>query len=432
MRDADVPVLGTREWEECGHMADAIHQVSCAIVGAGQAGARAALALRKAGFEASIGLFGAEALPPYERPQLSKEFLLSNADEPAFIKAPEEWSDLGVAVCLSDAISRVEADPRRLVFASGKTVEYEQVMIATGTKPRRLAALDTADIPVHYLRTVADSLALRHNLRKDARIAIVGGGVIGLEVAAVAAQRGAAVTVIEAASSLLARALPGSVAELVEARHRAAGVSFRYGVTVSGTQEGAVCLSDGNTLAADAVVVGIGVEPEVAPVAGLGIADAQGIRVDAQGRTNLPFAFATGDVAVQYSTWHGRWMRIETWANANAQADVAARVIAGGEAGHDQAPWFWSDQFDMNLQVVGDALGDEVVMRGDLEPNRAVMVALRDGRVVGGVTLNAPREMAGLRRLVGGRPQLATEVLADPATDLRKLAAAKYKRHMEE
>lgn len=404
-------------------MADAIDRVSCAIVGAGQAGARAAIAMRNAGFETSIGLFGDEDLLPYERQQLSKEFLLADATEPALIKKRQEWRDLDIAVSLSIAVRRVEADTRQLVLANGKTIGFDQVLIATGTKPRRLAALETTDIPVHYLRTAADSLALRRSLRKDARIAIVGGGVIGLEVAAAAAQRGAMVTVVEAASSLLARALPCPIAELVEARHRAAGVAFVYGTTVTGTQQGAVCLSNGNTLAADAVVVGIGVEPEVEAVCGLGIADADGIRVDPQGRTALPFAFAAGDVAVQYSPWHGRWMRIETWANANAQAEVAARVIAGGEASHNQAPWFWSDQHDLNLQVVGDALGSETVLRGDPEPHKAVMVALREGRVVGGVTLNAPREMAGLRRLVRSRPHLAPEVLADPTTDLRKLVA---------
>ncbi|PWR20959.1 NAD(P)/FAD-dependent oxidoreductase [Zavarzinia compransoris] len=392
------------------------------IVGAGQAGARAAEAARGAGFSGRITLIGAEPHLPYERPQLSKATLIEDGAPIVSIRDGAGWAALGVEVVAGTRIAGGDAAGRTVTAEDGRVFPYDALLIATGTAPRRLPVLETGALPVLALRSVEDALALRRHLAPGARIAIVGGGVIGLEVAAAAAKAGAAATVIEAAPSLLARALPAPVAAFLKARHETAGVTFRLGRVPVGLSPEGVALADGEVVPADAVVVGIGVEPELELARSLGLAVDQGILVDDCGRTSVPGVFAAGDVASRACPWLGRVARTETWANAQNQAAAAARTMVGQDTAYGDPPWFWTDQYELNIQVVGNAAAGDIVLRGDPAAGRFTAIALAGGIVAGAVTVNTPKDMAALRRLVAGRRSLAADEAGDPGFDLRKAA----------
>lgn len=393
------------------------------IVGAGQAGARAAEALRAAGHADGITLIGAERHLPYERPQLSKATLLEDGAPVTMIRDDAGWQSLGVKIVTGTTIVDGDPEMRLITSKDGRIFHYGQLLIATGTTPRRLTALEGRGIPVFTLRSVEDARGLRECLTPGARLAIIGGGVIGLEVAAAAAKAGAAVTVIEAAPALLARALPPAVAAFVRARHEAAGVAFHLGKVPVDLSDAGLHLSDGTVIAADAIVVGIGVEPEVGLARKLGIVIDQGIPVDDGGRTSVAGVFAAGDVVSRYCPWLGRVARTETWANAQNQAVATARTMAGQETAYRDPPWFWTDQYELNIQVVGNPVGGgETVLRGDPAAGRFTAIHMADGIVLGAATVNAPKDMAALRRLVAGQRHLAAQEAGDPAFDLRKAA----------
>ncbi|MDD3447371.1 MAG: FAD-dependent oxidoreductase, partial [Zavarzinia sp.] len=395
------------------------------IVGAGQAGARAAEAARSAGYAGRITLIGAEAHLPYERPQLSKEMLLDVEAPLQMVRDAEGWAALNIDVVTGARI--VSGDIRKSVVVAedGRLFFYDKLLIATGTAARRLPALEAGPLPVLTLRTIEDALALRAHLRPGLRLAVVGGGVIGLEAAAAATKMGATVTVIEAAATLLSRALPPVVSDFLRARHEQAGVVFRLGQPpISATAEGVV-LASGEVVPADLILVGIGVEPELDLARSLGLEIDSGIKVDGHGRTSVHNVFAAGDVVSQWCAWHGRAMRIETWANAQNQAAAAARSMVGELTAYQDAPWFWTNQYELNIQVVGNAVGGEVVVRGTPAGGRFSVANLVAGEVVGAVTVNMPKDMASLRRLVAARRSLAADELKDPGFDLRRAAAVR-------
>lgn len=392
------------------------------IVGAGQAGARAALALRSSGHRGSITLIGAEAHLPYERPQLSKDMLLNPAAKAQFIKSAQDWAAVGVTLRAAHPVISVDADRRFVAMADGSTEPFDRMLLATGMSPRRCAALEASRVPVRYLRTIDDSNAIRSGLVPHARVVLIGAGIIGLEVAAAAAAAGCKVTVVETADRLLSRALPAVVGCYLQGVHVLRGVSFRFGVMPTRTEDDAVVLSDGARLPADLIVIGIGVEPSAEIVSAFGLPAAHSFKVDSKAATEIEGVYAAGDAAVQYSPWHGRWMRIDTWANAQNQALAAGKAMLGLDVHYEEPLWFWSDQYDVNLQVVGDAVGEEQVIRGEIERNKFIVVALRDGEVVGGVTVNDPRSMGALRKLVANRRRCLKTDLENVTFDLRKAA----------
>lgn len=393
------------------------------ILGAGQAGARLAEALRDGGHTGPVTLVGAEAHPPYERPQLSKEMLLDPGASLTPIKPVAGWGMAGIRLLTGMAATGVDAASRSVTLADGQVLRWDRLVFATGTRPRRLPLLEAGPVPVLYLRTVEDALDLRRRLRPGLRLAVLGGGVIGLEVAAAAVKQGCSVDLVEAAPRLLSRAVPPLVAERLSARHTQAGVGLHVGRQAVGMADGGVILDDGRVLPADLVLIGIGVEPCIDLALPLGIADADGIRVDAQGRTAQPGIFAIGDVASQWSRWHGRWLRVETWANAHNQALATAASLLGRDQPHADAPWFWSDQYDLTLQACGDATTGEMVVRGDPQGAFAT-IHLVDGHINGATSINAPGDMAALRRLVTARAAIAADQLADPGFHLRRAVAA--------
>jgi p-cumate 2,3-dioxygenase ferredoxin reductase subunit len=390
------------------------------IAGAGQAGGRAAEALRTRGFQGAITIVGDEAHPPYERPQLSKAMLHAPGAPVTYIKQAGDWSGvLDVRLETGAAVTDCDLDRRTVSTADGRSFAFDRLLVATGTRPRRLAALEHSSIEIQYLRNVEDALRFRTSIQNKSRIAIVGGGVIGLEAACAAAKNGCHVTVIEAEPRLLSRAFPAVVGDVVAARHRNHGVDFVFGATVTGGMLDGVQLSNGSVVNADLVLVGIGVEPVATVAERIGLPSSGGIPVDACGRTAVPNVFCAGDAALQWSRCHGRAIRVETWANAQNQAiSVAANMIGEGKEYVDP-PWFWTDQYDLNIQVAGDMLDSDHIVRGDADSGRFCVIAMRGSDVVGALSVNAAKEMAMLRRVIAANAKPSRADLESPTYDLR-------------
>jgi p-cumate 2,3-dioxygenase ferredoxin reductase subunit len=394
-----------------------------AIIGAGQAGGRAAEALRAAQFGGRITLIGGERHLPYERPQLSKSMLVDGA-APKFIRSSEGWAEIDVD--LQVGANAVACDPERRIVAlqDGREFRFDKILLATGTRPRRLTALEAGPVPVAYLRDIDDSIALRDRMFAEERVLLVGGGVIGLEVAAAAVSRGCRVTVVEAAGDVFAQVGSSTISAFFRRLHADRGVSFLLGKTAVANVEGGVRLSDDTFCAADLILIGIGVEPSLDLACALGLPSASGIRVDRAGATDIPGIYAAGDVALQWSRFNERWMRIENWANAQDQAAAVAKSMIGLEQCYEPTPWFWTDQYAANLQVVGTLSGVEEIVRGDTAGTKFCVIGLRDGEVVGGATVNSPKDMAVLRRLVSMRKRPSRSDLENPSFDLKRALAS--------
>ncbi|MCK1522833.1 MULTISPECIES: FAD-dependent oxidoreductase [unclassified Bradyrhizobium] len=390
------------------------------IAGAGQAGARAAEALRARGFKGAITMIGEEPHPPYERPQLSKAMLHSPDAPIAYIKQARDWSGvLGIRLETGAAAVNCDTDRRIVSTANGRSFPFDRLLLATGTRPRRLAALEGASLDVQYLRNVEDAFQFRRHIAARSRIVIVGGGVIGLEAACAAAKSGCHVTVIESEGRLLARAFPALISDLVKDKHRSHGVAFVFGATVTGSTSHSVQLSNGTEIVADLVLVGIGVTPSSDLATRLGLPSADGIAVDACGRTAVSDVFCAGDAALQWSRCHGRAIRVETWANAQNQAIAVAANMIGEINAYNDPPWFWTDQYDLNIQVVGDMRDAEHIARGDPTSAKFSVIAMRGTEMVGALTVNAAKDMAMLRRIIAANAKPSRGDLESPGYDLR-------------
>lgn len=391
------------------------------IAGAGQAGASAAIELRRAGYAGEVVLLGDEVHVPYERPQLSKEMLKAGGVAVRSMREPSDYIDAGIRLELGQRIGHVDAERHRVEMTDGGHYAYDRLLLATGVRPRLLAF----DAPgrVRYLRKVEDALRLREDLDNGHAIAIIGGGVIGLEVAAAANARGNPVTVIESAERLMTRSVDARVSRFLDRVHRARGVDIRYGVQATAfNDDGTLTLSDGSRVAADRVLVGIGVVPNAEPVAHLGITDALGVRVDDCGRTACKDIYATGDIASQPGAMG--FGRVETWANAQDHAAAVARSLLGESTPYLSPTWFWSDQGDTNLQVVGNAVEGRAVVRGD-ENGDAFSVFWLDQaeRLTGCSAVNSPKDMAMARRWMKQSAVLDPQRLGNVAVPLRDCLA---------
>jgi len=390
------------------------------IVGAGQAGARAAEALRAAGHCGSITLLGEEEHLPYERPQLSKSILIDTEPSPAFIRTSKAWTDLDVSLSTSSRVVSAEIDKRRIGLADGREFAFDQLLLATGTQARRLRELEDAALPVRYLRCMNDALALRQDLEPGKTIVLIGGGVIGLEVASAAIARGCKVTVLEKADTLLPQIGSPALSQYARQLHTSKGVDIMCAASIKQATTRGLELNDGRFFPADIVLVGVGVEPSAELARQLDLQVDQGVKVTPSGATSVDGIYAAGDVAEQWSRCHDRWMRVENWANAQNQAIAIAKNMAGAETIYDAPPWFWSDQYDANIQIVGHPGGGEELVRGDAVNGPFTTISLRDGEVVGGVTVNAARDMAVLRRLVSSRKAVRKSDLENPAFELKR------------
>jgi 3-phenylpropionate/trans-cinnamate dioxygenase ferredoxin reductase subunit len=395
------------------------------IVGAGHAGGRAAQALRAAGFAGRVVLIGAEKYPPYERPPLSKELIVTDAGlEKARLHDPAWYGQNGIELMLGAPAETLDRAGKR-VKAGGEWIAYDKLMLTTGARVRKLP-IPGADLPgVFYLRDFDDTLAIRARLAPGVHAVVIGGGFIGLETAASAVKRGAAVTVLEAADRLMGRAVAPEIGAWFADLHRRKGVDVRLGARI-GAIEGAgkverVAL-DGEMIPADIVVIGIGIVPNVELAAAAGIEVGNGIVVDEFGRTSDPAIWAAGDCALQPNAFLGRKLRLESYQNAQDQGMAVARNMVGEPKPYEDSLWVWSDQHDVNLQMTGAPEGyDSLVWRGDRASGAFMAFYMKDGRIVAINTVNMGREMKPAQRLMQSKKTFDPAQLADPNVRLLKL-----------
>ncbi|MBX3593271.1 FAD-dependent oxidoreductase [Sphingomonas sp.] len=400
------------------------------IVGAGHGGAQAAIALRQAKVDGTIGMVGDEPELPYERPPLSKEYL---AGEKGFdrllIRPAAFWEERGVTMLPGRRVVAVDPAAHSVTCDDGAMIGYGKLIWATGGAPRRLGCAGNTLAGVHTVRTRADADRMMDELTHVTRAVVIGGGYIGLEAAAVLAKFGKQVVLLEALDRVLARVAGPDLSRFYEAEHRAHGVDVRLGVAVDciegdGKVSG-VRLADGEVIPADLVIVGIGIIPAVEPLIAAGANGGNGVAVDAQCRTSLPDIFAIGDCALHANAYaDGAAIRVESVQNANDQATVAAKTIAGLDAHYDSVPWFWSNQYDLRLQTVGLSIGhDATVLRGDPATRSFSIIYLKGGRVIALDCVNATKDYVQGRKLVVERLSVDPERLADTQTPLKELAA---------
>ena len=398
------------------------------IIGANLAGGRAAEALRTAGYEGAITLIGEETELPYERPPLSKEVLTEPDTLPAqfYILDSAYYAENNIDLRLGVRAERLDTVGQKVELSDGTEVAFEQVILATGARVRRLN-IEGSDLQgIHYLRTLDDARALSEELKPGARIGFIGMGVIGAEVAASARKRGCEVITIEPLEIPMARALGPRFGAWLAQVHREEGVDVRLGCGVSSIlgEQGrvsGVILNDGEQVDLDALVVGIGVIPNLELAEAAGLAIDNGIVVNEFAQTSNPAIYAVGDVANSPLYFGGRG-RCETYQNAQDQAIFAARAIAGQPEPYLKPQWFWTDQFDINIQVLGDVISDaEVVIRGDENSRQFSAFFVQDDLVRGLLTVNQAKDMGAGRRLLERTIPVDTVALADVNIDLRQL-----------
>ncbi len=393
------------------------------VVGAGQAGGRAALLLAERGHPGPVTVIGAEALPPYERPPLSKE-MLADPRHPLPVLAPiEAYERQGITLRLGCRVTAIDRDARCVVLDDGAVLPYDRLILATGGQPRQLPFALTR---LHALRTIDDVRAIAARAEAGGSVLVIGGGVIGLEVAATLRTRGLAVTVLEVGSRVLGRNFPAPVAALIAERHVAEGVDLRTGVRVRALSEDAAgvhaTLSDGATITADFAVAGIGITPDTALAQACGLVIDDGIVVDSDMRSSDPSIFAIGDIAALPGP-EGRPMRCETWQNANVTAERAVATILGDTIPPGEASWFWTDQYDLNVQLTGDTVSGRVVEQRASVAGGRLFLLLDGDRLIGAAAINAGRDMSVCRRLVAAGVALPDAMIEAAAFDARAARA---------
>jgi 3-phenylpropionate/trans-cinnamate dioxygenase ferredoxin reductase subunit len=398
------------------------------IVGAGQAGVQAALSLRDGGFDGEVILLGEEPGWPYQKPPLSKAYLLGQLDETGILlKSPKVYSDYRIDLRDGVQVAALDRAERCVRLAAGAPVAFDHLILATGARQRPLTAPGAGLNGVYPLRSLAHAETLAAAMAGASRAVVVGGGFIGLEFAAVARAKGLDVTVVEIGPRTMARALSGPMSEYLEARHRDWGVSFRLGVGVEAIdgadQVASVQLTDGTRLAADLVLVGTGVEPnaELAAAAGLEVAD--GIVVDAALSTSDAAISAIGDCARHPSRFHAAGVaRIESVQNATDQGRFVAARLLGQTTPYEAVPWFWSDQGDVKLQIAGLGAGhDACVVRGDPASGAFSVFCFREDRLMAVESVNRGADHVLARRLIGTRAAVTPGAVQDPDTPLKSL-----------
>lgn len=398
-----------------------------AVVGASLAGARAVETLRKEGFDGRVVLIGAEHHVPYDRPPLSKEVMLGRKTPGELLIHPANfYSENDIELLLGVRATGIDTQSRRIELDGGRSITADKVLLCTGTTPRR------PDIPglhldgVHFLRTVEDSIAIRNALAGGVSVVIVGGGLIGIELAASARALGNEVTVLERDSGLMRRVLGAQIGDRLSRMHSDQGIRICTDTEVARIEGDGrvrrVRTTHGAVIDADVVVVGVGVLPATEVAEGSGIAVENGIRVDRLCRTTVPGVYAAGDVANQPLDSDGSRIRMEHWQNAQNQGIAAARSMLGHREPVRDVPWFWSDQGETNIQVAGHlAPGDDIVWRGDPESLEFTAFHLRDGVLAGVVGVNRRRDVRMAMGLIDKKIRPEPGLLADPTADLRTI-----------
>lgn len=399
------------------------------IVGAGHAAGQVVASLRQKKFAGKITLIGEEPWLPYQRPPLSKKYLAGELPaERLHFKPASFYDDPAIEVLLETRVDSLHTADQLLRTADGLKFSYDKLVLATGARPRQLELPGASLDGLHYLRTIADVDGIRRQLNKDARLVIIGAGYIGLEVAAVAATLGADVTVIEMADRVMSRVVSPEISAFYQKEHLQHGVKLLLAASISGLLGTAsvtgVALTDGSEIPADLVVVGIGVVPNTELAADAGLKVDNGIVVDDHCRTSDPNVFAVGDCTQHPNDILGCRVRLESVHNALEQAKTAAGNICGEALCYAQVPWFWSDQYDLKLQIAGLSQGyDQVVIRGNPDDRSFSCLYLRAGQLIAIDAVNNPKDFMQSKALIAAHAMIAPDLLIDPANELKNLSA---------
>ncbi|MFK0331858.1 NAD(P)/FAD-dependent oxidoreductase [Rhizobium sp. NPDC090275] len=406
---------------------------SIVIIGAGECGGRTALQLRERNFDGTITLVGAEALHPYERPPLSKNGILEGAD-PKFIMDAEGYKERGIDVRLSANAIGIDRSSKTVELSDGTTLAYDKLLLATGARPRPLPGIAERSERVLTLRTHADALAIKRHLHEGSRLAIVGGGFIGLELAAIARGLGATVTLIEGLARILSRGVPEDIAHAVASRHKTAGVEILCESRIETFEIGAdgvsISLTGGRTIDADIAVIGIGSIPNVELAEKAGLTIENGIMVDDHLRTSDPDIFAAGDCcSFPIPVYGGRRVRLESWRSAQEQAMLAAANLMGADERITAVPWFWSDQYELTLQVAGLAEGAVTSVRREVGEGAFIIFQIgADGRLLSasgiGPGNGIARDIRLAEMLIASGKTVDPAALAQADIKLKSLLAA--------
>jgi len=399
------------------------------VIGAGQAASQLVASLRTEGYAAPITLVGDEAYPPYQRPPLSKKFLSGEMEEDRlFIRPPEFYAAANATLILKTRATAVDLAAKSVSLSDGRMLPYETLALTTGSRVRKLT-VPGADLPgIFYLRGIDDVKAIQPHFVAGKRLVVVGGGYIGLETAAVAARRGLRVTIVEALERCLQRVTSQQISDFFEGIHRAEGVTILTRTGVHGFKQGLgstlIVETAGGEIEADLVIAGIGILPEQALAQAAGLACENGIVVDEFARTSDADVYAIGDCANHPNPLLGRRLRLESVQNAIDQAKAAALAITGKPKPYAEVPWFWSDQYDLKLQIAGiSAPGDTVILRGDPSLRKFAAFYLRDGHVAAVDAVNAvPEYMVG-RQMIAQKKTVDPAKLADLAIPMKSLMA---------
>jgi len=403
------------------------------IIGAGECGGRAALALRELGYEGPVTLVGDEPHLPYERPPLSKEAMTGEAPAIKAITSEEILAERSIRHIHSVRAEAIDRAGHVVRLSDGSSLPYDKLLLATGSLPRKLPMPGLGQRSV-YLRTFNDALAIRAHLKPGNRVAIIGGGFIGLELAASSRKLGATVTVIEAQPRILMRGVPAEIAEIIHKAHEAEDVTVLTGRGIAAIaddgNEVRITLADGQEIAADLAVIGIGAVPVTALAAEAGLAIDNGIAVDAQLRSSDPDIFAAGDCcSFPLAVYGGRRVRLEAWRNAQEQGALAARNMLGAGEAHAAVPWFWSDQYGLTLQIAGLSDEGKSMVRRDLDDGAFILFHLaEDGRLVAASGIGpgnaVARDIRLAEMLIAKRATPTPEALGSQSVKLKSLLAA--------
>jgi 3-phenylpropionate/trans-cinnamate dioxygenase ferredoxin reductase subunit len=398
------------------------------IIGAGQAGAQTVVSLRREGFDGRIVLIGDEPDLPYQRPPLSKAYLAGEMPkERLFIKPAAFYEKINVECLLGETVVAMDTTAQQLSLESGLKQSYDHLIFATGGRVRRLNCSGANHPAVHYLRTLGDVEAMQSKFAVGTRLAVVGGGYIGLETAAIAAKHGLDVTVLEAQPTLLARVACPEVAGFFQSIHQQAGVSIHCDTLLEsiedeGANVAALITNKGQRVLADMVVVGIGLLPNVELAESAGIACDNGITVDEYCRTSVANIYAVGDCTNHPNPFYQRRMRLESVHNAIEQGKTVAASICEKDKPYAQVPWFWSDQYDVKLQTVGINMGyDQTVVRGEPDSRSFAVFYLREGRLLAVDTINSPAEFVAGKNILTKGLDVSVERLKDVTIAAKEL-----------
>ncbi|MGF1477799.1 MAG: NAD(P)/FAD-dependent oxidoreductase [Geminicoccaceae bacterium] len=389
------------------------------IIGAGECGVRAAFALRKHGFSGPVTVIGEENALPYERPPLSKGWMA----EPKVIRKEEAYTEADIDLRLGTRVNAIDIDGKRLRLKDGDSVGYDHLLIATGARARRFPGMEDC----LTLRTDGDAGRIMQRIRSGSRVGIIGGGFIGLELAATARQAGAEVTVIEAGPRILGRAVPEQIARIVHARHAAEGVDVRTGTADAAADANTIKLTDGTDLDFDVVIAGVGAVPNTILAEAGGLQVENGIRVDRTFRTSAPTVFAAGDCC--NFPWRGQRVRLESWKAAQDQGAHAAGAMLGESAEYASVPWFWADQYDLTLQVAGlFKPGWETRERAASTETKLIFQCDEAGRLAAAAGIGPGNSVAKdirlFEKLIERGTPLEPARLADPSINLKSLLKA--------